>query len=85
MATTYVVFEENPAGRLDGADEQRAFYAIVGRFEASTPTQARRLAAETMPDDAVDIGVVLHAVPARNWDGGRGKEQAETTRRIRSA
>jgi hypothetical protein len=81
MATTYVVLRE-----VDGVPPYDVTgYIEAGRTEANTPTQARRLVAETLPEEDVDAGVILHAVPARNWDGGKGREQAETTRRIRSA
>jgi len=88
MATSYVVLWEHTAGN-DG--EGATSYFVIGTVQATTPKQARELAADD-PDLGAAIvgqieqnGAMLRAVPARNWNGGAGVVKAETTRRIRSA
>lgn len=79
MATTYVVVRAITRGE----DET---YTLVARVEATNAEKARRIVAEEeIPGNDLEAGVTLIAVPARNWDSGRGTLKAETTRRIRSA
>lgn len=88
MATTYVVLWEHVTGNDGGGATS---YFVLGEYQATTPRQARELAAN---DPELGPGVVeqleadgakFRAVPARNWSGGYGAVKAETTRRIRSA
>lgn len=81
MATTYVVLREWAADREDGT----LVHTLIGEVEAANATQARIRASAVLPDEEVDDGVTLIAVPARNWKTGRGTLKAETQRRIRSA
>lgn len=76
MATKYVVLVE--------VDDGKAWDELA-RVEAPTARKARELGAELANPEAVEAGIYLKAVPARNWDGGGGEVKAETTRRIRSA
>jgi len=82
MATKYVVLEVG--GNADGAVDPLETFAVVANVEAANAEQARRMAGEDIPDEQLEKGVDLIAVPERNWRTGRGTLKAETTRRIRS-
>jgi hypothetical protein len=72
-------------GHGDTYDDHRRYYrGRRGRGNECRAGSAPRVA-ETLPPEDVDAGVILIAVPARNWRTGRGTSKAETTRRIRSA
>jgi len=82
MATTYVVLRETDS--YYGEHERLLSYPVA-TVEAANAAQARVLASKELPDDVLDEGVTLIAVPERNWRSGRGALKAETERRIRSA
>jgi hypothetical protein len=86
MATDYVVLREVdtvPSGQ-NGANP--VYHVVHNGVLAANAEQARRLVAEDLEDQAaLDAGVTLIAVPARNWKSGRGTLKAETTRRIRAS
>jgi hypothetical protein len=73
-ATEYVVLRE----------EAGAYAVEREGVEAPNALTACRRVAEDMAVDALDGGVTLIAVPARNWNSGRHTLKAETTRRIRA-
>ena len=83
MATTYVVLEVG--GNTDGAMDPIETFAVVTTVDAPNAEKARRMAAEDLPDERLEEGVDLIAIPERNWRTGRGTLKAETQRRIRSA
>jgi hypothetical protein len=86
--TTYVVLQELSSA-AEGDDEGNApetlTYVPLGTVEASSTPQARRRAAQQLPDAEVDRGVMLVAISARAWKSGRGQEKAEMERRFRSS
>jgi hypothetical protein len=72
-------------GVPSGSGPDDTAYTVVGAYDARNAAHARHLAAERLPEEDVDRGVLLVAVTSKAWSTGHGKEKAETQRKIRSA